>query len=295
MCAQRNILILAFLVSLVSLGCGGSLGQRGTARLNVQIGSAPVYLSADVATLVTRANAWTASALQTQGQLRMYWSRDDDSRHVNVRLFATSSGALHLVGGRSLVGTIFELVSNGVEFQLSVPDHGAHYMGTGAAPAEPDAERPYFALRPHHMTQALLPELLPTTNAAGFSIIRQTYPDRYCLVWMTDSEDTARIYRKVWIDRENLRVSQIEGFDADGRIDFVAKYSNYMVGAMDAYPSQIEVERPWEELVFRFDLTEADRNPSIPAAAFKFLELPAGYRLLTLEEAMEEFRRGGGA
>jgi len=47
-------------------------------------------------------------------------------------------------------------------------------------------------------------------------------------------------------------------------------------------------------LVFRFDLTEVDRNPSIPAAAFRFLELPPGYRLLTIEDAMAEFRRSGG-
>lgn len=285
---RRNILLLAFLGSVVAAGCGG------TAQLSVQLGPAPVYLSADVATLVQRANAWTSSALQARGQLRMNWSRDDDGRHVNVRLFATSSGALHLIGGRSLVGTIFELVSNGVEFQLSVPDHGAHYTGTGAAPAEADPERPYFALRPHHMTQALLPELFPTTNGPGLSVILETYPDRYSLVWMETDVGMARIRRKVWIDRETLRVSRIEGFDADGRIDFVATYSNYQGVAIDAYPGQIEVERPWEELVFRFDLTETDRNPSIPAVAFKFLELPPGYRLLTLKEAMEEFRRSGG-
>ena len=47
-------------------------------------------------------------------------------------------------------------------------------------------------------------------------------------------------------------------------------------------------------MVFRFDLTEADRNPSIPPVAFRFLELPSGYRLLTIEEAMAEFRRSGG-
>ena len=63
---------------------------------------------------------------------------------------------------------------------------------------------------------------------------------------------------------------------------------------MGAYPGVIDVERPWEELVFRFDLSEAQRNPSIPAIAFRFQELPPGYRALTIEEAMAESRRGGG-
>ena len=280
--------LLALLGSVAVAGCGGA------AQRTAQLGPAPVYLSADAATLIQRANAWASSALQAKGELRLYWSGDEDSRHVNVQLFATSTGALRLNGKRSLVGTIFNLVGNGVEFQLSVPDHGAHYTGTGAAPAEPDPERPYFALRPHHMTEALLPELLPTTNAPDSFVMPETYPSHYSLVWMEADGGTPRIRRKVWIDRENLRVSQIEGFDADGRIEFIATYSNYMGGGIDAYPGRIEVERPWEEMVFRFDLTEADRNPLIPAVAFRFLDLPSGYRQLTIEEAMAEFRRSGG-
>lgn len=286
--ARRITLILALSGAAAAAGCGGA-SQR-----SAQLGPAPVYLSADAAALIQRANAWTSSALQAKGELRMYWSGDEDSRHVNVQLYATSTGALRLNGRRSLVGTIFDLVGNGVEFRLSVPDHAAHYTGTGAAPAEPDADRPYFALRPHHMTEALLPELLPTTNAPGSLVIAETYPSRYSLLWMEADGGTTRIRRQVWIDRQNLRVSTIEGFDTDGRIDFIATYSNYLGGGTDAYPGRIEVERPWEELIFRFDLTEVDRNPSIPAAAFRFLELPPGYRLLTIEDAMAEFRRSGG-
>ena len=286
--ARRNILMVILVTAVAAAGCGGS-SQR-----SAQLDPAPVYLSADAAALIQRANAWTSSALQAKGELRMYWSGDEDSRHVNVQLYATSTGALRLSGRRSLVGTIFDLVGNGVEFRLSVPDHGAHYIGTGAAPAEPDPDRPYFALRPHHITEALLPELLPTANAPGAFVISETYPSRYSLLWTEADGGTARIRRKVWIDRENLRVRRIEGFDADGRIDFIATYSNYLGGGIDAYPGRIEVERPWEELVFRFDLTEVDRNPSIPAVAFRFLEVPSGYRLLTIEDAMAEFRRSGG-
>ena len=82
---------------------------------------------------------------------------------------------------------------------------------------------------------------------------------------------------------------------AGGRIDFIAIYGGYLGEGEDAYPGQIQVERPWEELIFRFDLTEADRDPSIPTAAFRFAELPPGYRVLTIQEAMAESRRSGGS
>jgi len=286
--SHHGLLPLLLIALLAVSACGGQAtdAARFAARVD--------YLEADTATLIARANAWTAASLQARGQLRMYWSGDDDSRHVDVRLFATSSDALRLNGRRSLAGTIFELISAGREFQLVVPDHAAHYMGTSAAVALPDPERPYFALRPPHMTSALLPELLPTTNSPGAFITLVTYPDRYVLAWMEVAAGQSRIRRRVYIERVGLRVSQIEGFDAVGRIEFIADYSNYLGTGVNAYPGSVEVERVWEELVFRFDFTEVERDPTIPAAAFRFQPLPNGYRSLTIEEAMAEFRREGG-
>jgi len=283
-------LLLAGVLAVTACGGGSATdAARFAPRIN--------YLSADTPTLIQRANAWTGSSLRAQGQLRMYWSGDEDSRHVDVRLYAASTGALYLRGSRSLAGEIFVLVSDGHDFHLTVPDHAAVYTGTSAAPAEPDPERPYFALRPHHITEALLPEVLPTSNSANSWVSLQTYPDRYALVWMEIADGESRTRRKVWIERVGLHVSQIEGFDADGRIEFIADYSDYLGRGPEAYPGTIEVERVWEELTFRFDFDNPDdveRNPEIPAQAFQFRTAPPGYRVLTIEQAMEEFRRGGG-
>lgn len=281
--------LLLVLASLPSAGCGG-----GATADAARFAPRADYREADPATLIQRANAWSGPSLEGDGQLRMYWSGDDDSRHVDVQFYATSTGALVMSGRRSLAGRIFDLISDGLEFQLVVPDHAAHYMGTADAPTEPDPERPYFALRPQHMTEALLPEPLPTTNSPASRVVTETYPDRYALTWMEASNGGPRIRRRVWIDRIDLRVSQIEGFGADGRIEFIADYSDYLGGDADAYPGVIQVERVWEELTFRFDLEEVDRSPDIPDAAFQFQQPPAGYRVLTIEEAMAEFRRGDG-
>ncbi len=283
-----RVVPLLLLAAVASSACGGP--PDGAAALAPR----PDYLEADLATLIDRANAWTAAGLRAEGQLRMYWSGDEDSRHVDVRLFATGSGALNLRGSRSLAGRIFDLISDGLEFQLVVPDHGAHYLGTVEAATQPDPDRPYFALRPHHMTEALLPSPLPASNQPDSSVVLETYPGRYALVWMESEGQDQRMRRKVWIERVGLTVSEINGFDDDGRIEFIAHYTDYMGAELAAYPGSIEVERPWEELVFRFDLTRADRNPVMPAIAFQFQDLPDGYRSLTIEEAMAEFRRERG-
>ena len=284
----QTVAPLILLASILSAACGGP--PDGAAQLAPR----PDYLSADLGTLVDRANAWTAAGLRADGQLRMYWSGDEDSRHVDVMLFATSSGALNMSGRRSLAGRIFDLISDGPEFQLVVPDHGAHYLGTAGAATQPDPERPYFALRPHHMTEALLPLPLPTRNSAESNVVLETYPGRYALAWTESDGQDRRMRRKVWIERVGLTVSEINGFDGDGRIEFIARYSDFMGTEASAYPATIEVERPWEELVFRFDLTRADRNPTMPAIAFKFQDLPEGYRSLSIEDAMAEFRRERG-
>ena len=139
-CSSARVASMAAATCLFLGACGGpppvsSLGPR------------PVYLEADKDSLIEKANAWTAAALYAKGQLRMYWAGNEDERHVDVRLFATRSGAIRMQGNRTLVGQIFTLAADGAEFLLRVPSHATTYLGLAAAPAAPDPERPYFSLR----------------------------------------------------------------------------------------------------------------------------------------------------
>ncbi len=275
---------------LVVAGCGGpppisSLGPR------------PVYLEADKAALIERANAWTGAAIYVKGQLRMYWAGNEDERHVDVRLYATRSGAIRMQGNRTLVGQIFTLAADGAEFLLRVPSHATTYLGVSAAPAAPDPERPYFSLRPHHLTEALLPEPLPTGDSSRTQVALGTYPDKYVLSWwQASATGEISLRRRVTISRIDLRVSRIEAFTMmDGRVAFDATYGSYLGPGIDAYPGTIEVRRPWEELVFRFKIEETRTNPTLQAGIFS-LEPIDGYRTMTIEEAMAEFKsqREGG-
>ncbi len=258
------------------------------------LGPRPVYLEADKATLIERANAWTGAALYAKGQLRMYWAGNEDERHVDVRLYATRSGAIRMQGNRTLIGQIFTLAADGAEFLLRVPSHATTYLGMSAAPAVPDPERPYFSLRPHHITEALLPEPLPTADSASTQVALETYPDKYVLSWwQASATGEIALRRRVTVSRIDLRVARIEAFTMDGRVAFAATYGGYLGPGIDAYPSRIEVRRPWEELVFRFEIEETRFNPTLQAGIFR-LEPIDGYRTMTIEEAMAEFRSQGG-
>ncbi|MFQ5744092.1 MAG: hypothetical protein ACE5HV_10945 [Acidobacteriota bacterium] len=276
-------LLAAAFTTLVAVACGGPPPIR-------TLGPHPAYLEADLATLIKRANAWTSSSLKANGQLRLYWAGNEDDRHVNAHLFATRTGALRMQGDRGLVGNIFDLASNGDTFLLRIPSRRTDYKGISAAPAVPDPARPYFALRPQHLTEALLPEPLPETTVGepGSFVSREVYPDRYALDWWQKRPGGQTVLRRrVWIERVTLRVARVESFRADGRIDFQATYANYLGPGPDAYPGMIRVERPWEDLVFRFDLEEIEHDPVLPSGAFT-LRPAKGYRLTTIEEGMKE-------
>jgi len=278
----------------------------------------PDYRTASLDELVRRANAWTSPSLRASGRLRLFWAGTDDSDHVDVQLLANRTGALLMQGKRSIVGTIFTLASDGFAFELSVPDHEAVYTGDATVPAEPYPERPYLALRPRHVAEALLPAPLPVPGgvvAAGGSLAEgtaaadtgeagardggaavepggseglrlETWPGRYAVSW-TDA--SGRLRRRVWFDRLDLRVERIQAFDDDGRIDFVARYSEWLAPDVDAYPGRVRVERPWEDLTFEFEIEEVRRDVRLRREQLQ-PPRPETYRVLTIQEAIAELR-----
>lgn len=301
--AARPARLAVVLSALGVVACGGPPPLR-------DVPPRPDYRSASLGELVDRANAWTAPSLRASGRMRLFWAGTDESDHVDVELLANRTGALLLQGKRSIVGTIFTLSSDGFAFELSVPDHQAVYIGDATVPAEPYPERPYLALRPRHVVEALLPAPLPvppeeaatfsggpgrdageggTPEAAGGGRERlqlETWPDRYAVTWM---DARGRLRRRVWLDRLDLRVDRIQGFDDDGRIDFIARYSEWKGPEANALPGRIRVERPWEDLTFEFEIDEAHRGVRLRREQLR-PPRPPGYRVLTIQEAIEELR-----
>lgn len=276
------VLVALPLAALAPTACGGPPPVE-------EVPPPPDYRSASLDQLVRRANAWTSASLRLRGRLRLFWAGTDDSDHVDVQLLASRAGALLLQGNRSIVGTIFTLASDGFSFELSVPDHEAVYLGDATVPAEPYPQRPYLALRPRHVVEALLPAPLPEPtgrpgNDPGLEL--ETWPDRYAIT-RVEGRDGPR--RRVWIERTHLRVDRIEAFDDGGRIDFVARYSEWLGPEAEAYPGRVRVERPWERLSFEFEIEEARREVRLRPEQLR-LPRPEGYRVLSIEEAIAELR-----
>lgn len=270
------------MATAVVAGCGGPPPVRS-------LPPPPPPLVADLPTLVARANAWAVPAIQARGTLRLRWARSQDDRHVEVRLLATRAGALRLQGSRTLLPALFDLAADGLRMWLRVPSRETFYTGAAAAPAAPDPERPYLALRPHHLTEALLPQPLPPPPVAGEdALVLEEYPDHYVVTWLrTQGEEGLQPRRKVWVERRNLQVTRIQGFEAAGRLGFDARYSGYPSADPDAYPRRVVVERPWEQLVVELELEEVRKDPPLPSDAFTLVPAP-GDRVVPIEEAIRE-------
>lgn len=271
---------------LAALLAAAACGRGGAPRLEVR--PAPDYLEAGLDELVIRANAWTAATVRIRGQLRMWASGTPESRHVDAGIIASRSGAIRVQGSRSMVGNLFDLAADGARMWLRIPSRDTVYHGAAHAPAELDPERPYLALRPHHLTEALLPEPLPTRRTAGDRLLLETFPGHYALGRLERRDDGGwRLRQRVWIERLALRVARLQLFDDEGRLTLEAEYGDYDAAGRAAYPGRILVELPFERLVVRVDVERVERGVRAPPGSFVLVPA-AGDRLVPIEQALAE-------
>jgi outer membrane lipoprotein-sorting protein len=116
------------------------------------------------------------------------------------------------------------------------------------------------------------------------------------------SGEGMEIDRKVWFDRSNLRVSRMEIYGPDGRLDADIAYSNWQpaadpsagqTGAQSAtanaptagilFPREIKVTRPQQDYQLSVSITKLALNTDIPEDRFALAQ-PIGTELVNLRD-----------
>ncbi len=186
--------------------------------------------------------------------------------------------------------TIFDMVSNGEEFRLSIPIKGKFIVGktTLQHPAKNALEN----LRPQHILQALI---VPPIDADRETTYREKLTPR--------SQPTKRFYvvsiiepqskrdvilrRKVWFDRTDLEVVRVQFYEPDGTCTEDVLYSNYQDFSGIHYPTHIELSRPEDDYEVTITMEKATFNQSIPPEKF-VLQKPEGAEVIDLSAAKQE-------
>jgi outer membrane lipoprotein-sorting protein len=187
---------------------------------------------------------------------------------------------------------IFDMVSNGEEFRLSIPPKQKFIVGktTFRRPAKNSLEN----LRPQHILEALLVPGLDTSHENCFLEEAEDGGRRFYVVGIVvpDESGELSLERKAWFDRANLELARLQFYEGDGLYVEDVHYSDYHDFQGTHYPSRIELVRPIEDYRLTITILKATFNQPIEAGKF-ILNQPQGTQLVDLTaKAQQENPRG---
>jgi hypothetical protein len=252
---------------------------------------------ATLAELVTRINAWsdpihtlkaTVDLAPTAGSV--YSGALTEYHDVKGFILLQRPSTIRLLGQAPVIRTnIFDMVSNGEEFRLSIPSKHKFIIGktTFRRPAKNALEN----LRPQHILQALT---VPPIDAEHETTFRKedqsrTQRRRYYRVEIVESSGDHHVVprRTVWFDRADLELVRIQFYEPDGTYTEDVRYSNYQDFQGVHFPTHIEISRPAEDYEVAITIESATFNEPIPPEKFELLK-PEGAELVDLTKAQPE-------
>lgn len=271
----KSAAVAAMLLSLP--GCA----VRRTTRVSTP--AAPVAIQqASASELVARIDARskavrtlvaTVDLAPTAGSL--YSGVIKEYRDVRGFILLQSPDHLRIVGQAPVVRTtLFDMVSNGKEFRLSIPPKGKFIVGQMGVtrPAKNALEN----LRPQHILDALV--LAPIDPAREeYFVDREEdagQPSYAVYVLEPGNDGELRLQRKIWFDGASLELSRLDLYAPDGVAVEDVRYSGYQDFQGIRYPARIEISRPIEDYRLGINIEKATLNQPIAPEKFE-LQKPA--------------------
>lgn len=280
-------------------------GRRGLALLSVVLAATgcavrrvtrvepsqlpPPALEASAADLVAKINARseairtlvaTVELEPTAGSV--YSGVIKEYRDVRGFILLEKPAMIRMLGQAPVVRTtIFDMVSDGREFRLSIPPKQKFIVGKTDfhRPAKNSLEN----LRPQHILDALLvPGIEPTREKCVFEEAEEASRRYYVLsVVEQGNPGELTLRRKVWFDRSTLEVSRLQIYGPNGAYIEDVHYSGYQDFQGVSYPAHVEITRPIEDYRLAVTIQKATFNQPIEAEKFE-LKKPDSAELVVL-------------
>jgi outer membrane lipoprotein-sorting protein len=179
------------------------------------------------------------------------------------------------------LATVFDMVSDGSQYRVSIPIKNKFIVGNAKAPGK--EKNPILNLRPQHIVNALFVDVEPyLSNSEVRSTVEEILEGRhsyYVFSFINIAEQTAQLIEKLWIDRTDLQVTRKQIFAKDGKVDSDVQYSGYETYADVAFPTVISIHRPADDYALKMTFQKTSVNEKLAADAFN-LEQPQGAELV---------------
>lgn len=177
--------------------------------------------------------------------------------------------------------TLFDMVSRGNDFRVSLPTKSQFVEGTNNAPAT--SANKLENLRPAAFLTSLL--IMPPNGPNDLTVMEDDTNEEkavYIVMVIHREGDKLRLVRNIYFDRYTLDINRQKTFDANGNITSDTKYAAWKPFNGIAFPTDIDIQRPQDG--YELALTVLDMKINTPeVTAEKFvLNQPAGSKLRIL-------------
>ena len=216
-----------------------------------------------------------------------------DNPQIAGYILVRKPGMLRMIGLVPVVHNhMFDMVSNGQNFELAIPVRNKFIVGSDRQPAKPAAQ-PMENLRPQHISNALLlkpidPEKEIAVLEHSTEIVKdpKTHKDAeqeaYTVVVIDKDEGGAFLSRKIVFSRTDLLPHEQYIYDRQGRVVTYAHYENFANNAGIMLPGIISIQRPIEGYSLTISMTKTDVNVPLTDEQF-VLTQPAGSQLINMD------------
>ncbi len=201
---------------------------------------------------------------------------------VNSFLLTESPASIRVWGTFTLVGRLFDLASDGENFELSLPTRNQLIVGKNNV-IPPDPEHPFNTLRPQVIRNALL--INPIADGLHVAFDPDESPDTYdVLVLAPGRNQVDTLRRRITFSRVDLLPRRQVIYDGDGVHATRATYGHYITVSGVAVPLQMTIERPVEGYTLRLQVNSSGivLNRPFPAPNTFTLAQPPGSTLTKL-------------
>lgn len=278
--------ILHSLLTLVFLLATVSCAVKRTTRVAPSVAPPPAR-DASSAELVARVNAQSEAIQTLVATVEMeptagsiYSGVIKEYRDVRGFVLLQKPAMIRIVGQAPVVRTtIFDMVSDGREFRLSIPPKQKFLVGKNDFRRV--AKNSLENLRPQHILEALLVPAIDAEREKFFVEEAAEGARRYYVVTLLELREGGELAlkRKVWIDRGDLNVARLQLYGPQGAYLEDVLYSGYQDFQGVNYPTRIEIARPAED--YRLALTIQKATFNQPLTPDKFvLNKPEGAELV---------------
>jgi hypothetical protein len=290
-------------LAAISCGCAGKNGVRSTTV--VPQAQKPIARDASREELLDRYNQFARSIKTLNATVELkpiagskYSGVIDEYHEVKAFLLAERPADIRVIGQAPVIGTtIFDMVSNGETFEVSIPSK--HKFLVGPVAAERNSSKPIENLRPQHLLDALL---WPEIRKEEASYLREFNDEnaRFYVLTVLRGGYQTEVLREIWFDRADLQVGRLQTFGPKGILLSDVRFSVWQpvetpsspiaqstpANGTLTFPRTIRIDRPHDDYQLNLQVTKISLNEGVPADRFK-LEQPVGSELVHVGDATE--------